>query len=81
MSTAGPFSGRFIGAPQELPVSVEGTVSNKLCWTHGPIDGQCAINPAITTAAVIINLFRKQLEKSHIEMFAVVPNEKVEHVK
>lgn len=63
MSTAGPFNGGFIGTPQELPVSVEGMVSNKLCWTDGPIYGLCTINPPITAAAVTINLCGKQLEK------------------
>ena len=62
-------------------MSVEGMVSNKLCWTYGPIYGQCTINQPITTAAVIINLFRKQLEKSDLEMFAVFQNGKVKHAK
>lgn len=81
MSTAGPFNGGFIGTPQARPMSVEGMVSHKLCWTYGTIYGQCTINRPITTAAVIINLFRKQLEKSDIEMFAVFPNGKVEQAK
>lgn len=61
------------------PRSVEGMVPNKLCWTYGTIGGQCTINRAITTAAVIINLFRKQLEKSDLEMFVAFQNGKVEH--
>lgn len=81
MSTAGPFNDGFIGTPQELPVSVEGMVSNKLCWTDGPIYGRCTINPPITAAAVTINLCEKQLEKSDIEMFAMFPSRKVEHAK
>lgn len=81
MSTAGPFNSRFIGTPQEQPMSVEGMVSHKLCWTDGPIYGQCTINQPITTTAVTINLFRKQLEKSDVEMFAVFPNRKVEQAK
>lgn len=60
-------------------MSVEGMVSNKLCWTYGPIYGQRTINQPITTAAVIINLFRKQLEKSDLEMCAVFPTGDVEH--
>lgn len=79
MGTAGPFNGRFIGTPQELPVSVEGTVSNTLCWTYGPIYGPCSINPLITAAAVTINLCGKQLEKSDIEMFAMFLSRKAEH--
>lgn len=81
MGTAGPFSGRFIGAPQEPPMSVEGMLSNKLCWTHASIYGPCTINRPITTAAVTINLFKKQLEKSDVEMFAMFPKEKVEHTR
>lgn len=81
MSTAGPFNGSFTSAPQELPVSVEGMVSNKLCWTYGPIYGQCTINPPITTAAVTINLCGKQPEKSDTEMFAAFPSRKVDHAR
>jgi hypothetical protein len=79
MSTAGPFNSGFTGTAQEPPVSVESMVSNKLCWTYGPIYGQCTINLPITTAAVTINLCGKQLEKSDMEMFAVFPSRKVEH--
>lgn len=70
MSTAGPLNGRFIGTSQAQPMSVEGMESNKLCWTHGPIYGQCTINPLVTTAAVIINLFSKQLKKFDVEEHA-----------
>ena len=70
MSTADPFNGRFIGTPQELPhvcgrYGIKKTLLD--IWAHL---WARAINPPVTTAAVIINLFREQPAKSDLEMFA-----------